>query len=63
VQIIAFLLAVMAIFCFLFAAYLAPRTAPPPNRAWHFGWLGLAFLTGSWMVELIVQTGGHVSIN
>ena len=60
-QIIAFILALIAVFCFLLAAYGAVRNPPAPP--WHFGWLGLAFLTVAWMIELIVQTGSHVLIH
>lgn len=61
-QIIAFLLALAAVFCFLLAAYGA-QPANPPNRAWHFGWIGLALLTVSWMVQLIILTGSHVKVD
>jgi hypothetical protein len=61
-QIIAFLFALVAIFCFLLAAYgVAPGN--PPRRAWHFGWVGLALLTVSWMVQIIILTGSHVKVN
>lgn len=62
-QIIAFLLALLAVFCFLGAAYFGVPTTNPPRRAWHLGWLGLAFLTVSWMVQVIVLTGGHMKID
>lgn len=63
-QIIAFLLAIIALFCFMFAAYGAtPAPGNPPRRAYHFGWLGLAFLTVSWMVQIIILTGSHVTVH
>lgn len=62
-QIIAFLLALAAVFCFLFAAYGQPAAANPPRRVLHFGWLGLAFLTVSWMVQIIILTGSHVLVH
>jgi hypothetical protein len=62
-EIIAFILGLIAIFCFLLAAYGLPSSTPNVARAWHWGWLGLAFLTASWMVELIVQSGSHVTIH
>ncbi len=59
-QIIAFLLALAALFCFLAAAYY---DTPDRTRRWHLGWLGLAFLTVSWMVQLIILTGSHVKVD
>lgn len=61
-QVIAFVLALVAVFCFLGAAYLQPP-AGGPRRFWHLGWLGLAFLTVSWMVQIIVLTGSHMKID
>lgn len=62
-QIIAFLLALAAVFCFLLAAYGATPDAGRTGRAWHFGWVGLALLTVSWMVQLIILTGSHVKVD
>lgn len=59
-QIIAFLLALVAVFLFLLAAYGA---TPDRSPRWHFGWLGLAVLTISWMVQIIVLTGSHMKID
>ena len=59
-QIIAFLLALAALFCFLATAYLGTRTETP---RWHLGWLGLALLTISWMVQLIILTGSKVTVD
>jgi hypothetical protein len=61
-QIIAFLLALAAVFCFMFAAYGQP-VPNPPRRVLHFGWLGLALLTVSWMVQIIILTGSHVVVH
>jgi NADH:ubiquinone oxidoreductase subunit 6 (subunit J) len=60
-QIIAFVLALIAVFCFAVAAYVGIPTNPP-RRSWHLGWLGLAFLTVAWMVQVIVLSGGRVSV-
>lgn len=65
-QIFAFILALIAMICFLGAAYFgggATTTGPAPARRWHLGWLGLAFLTISWMVQLIWVSGNHISVN
>jgi hypothetical protein len=56
-QVIAFVLALIAVVMFLLAAYGASR----PNPPWHFGWLGLAILTVAWMVQLIVQSSHTIS--
>lgn len=61
-NIIAFIISLAAIFCFLLAAYGVSRTNPPA-RAWHFGWLGLALLTVAWMVQLIFASGGHITVH
>lgn len=54
-QIIALVLALAALTCFLVEWY----AGPPPRRPVP---LGLAFLTVAWMVQVIVLTGGHVSV-
>lgn len=59
-QIIAFLLALVAVFCFLGASYAG---APDRTPRWHLGWLGLALLTVAWMVQIIVLTGGKMTID
>jgi hypothetical protein len=58
-QIIAFLLALVAVFLFLLAA--SGRQPNPPH--WHAGWLGLAFLAVAWMVQIIILTGSHVKVD
>lgn len=62
---IAFLFALAAVFCFLLAAYGAGpnRTANNAGRSWHFGWVGLALLTISWMVQIIILTGSHLTVH
>jgi len=64
-QIIAFILALIAVFCFLGAAYYGygTPTSGGPAARWHLGWLGLAFLTVAWMVQIIITTGGRVSVH
>lgn len=62
-QIIAFILALLALFCFLGAAYFGVPATNPPRRVWHLGWLGLAFLTISWMVQVIWVSGNHISVH
>ena len=62
---IAFLLALVAVFCFLLAAYGAHGAAATDGtrgRAWHFGWVGLALLTISWMVQIIIATGSKITV-
>ena len=59
-QIIAFLFALAAVFCFLLAAYAG---SPDRTPRWHFGWVGLALLTIAWMVQLIILTGSHVKVD
>lgn len=59
-HIIAFLLALAGVFCFLAAAYLGASTNTP---RWHLGWLGLAFLTIAWMVQVIILSGSKLTVD
>ena len=59
-HIIAFLIALAAVFCFLATAYLGTRSDTP---RWHLGWLGLGLLTIAWMVQVIILTGSKVTVD
>lgn len=59
-HIIAFILAIIAVICFAIAARGGVPANPPP---WHFGWLGLMFLTIAWMVQLILVGGSKLVVD
>ena len=54
-HVIAFLLALVAVVCFIAEWYVITPRRPLP--------LGLAALTVAWMVQLIILTGSHVKVD